>query len=102
MTVQQAVKQNKFISVIIGAIATALLAWGIWVTEASYKVHYVRQVASEKRDVEIKGLCVDIDELKSTDRVVAQEVKELREKIHVNQEKMILMLFEIKKEVRGY
>ncbi len=100
MTVNQAVKNNKMISIIIGTVATGLLMWGVWVTDASYKVHYVRTVITEKRDIQIKNICSDIDALKIVDHYIMQDLKEQREKTNYNQEKMYIMLLDIGKEIK--
>lgn len=101
MTVKQAVKENKFISIIIGTIAAALLTWGVWVTDASYKVHYVSSVITERGDMQIKSLYLNIDELRLFDRWTIQEFKEQKEKINTNHEKVYLMLLDIRKEIKN-
>ncbi len=86
MTVKQAVRNNKAISIILSTIAGGLLAWGIWVTDASYKLHYTKPV-------EMKNICADIDELKKTDR-------EIMDKVDANLEKMYQALLEIQRGMK--
>jgi hypothetical protein len=107
MTVKQAVKENKMISVILGVLASALLAWGIWVTDAAYEVKYGKklvesraEVASLKQDAELKVVCDEIFELKKSDVIFREELKQQRDMIHNNQQEVLRILLNIQKRIR--
>ena len=94
MTVKQAVKENKMVSVILGVLATGLLAWGIWVTDASYTVHYTRSV-------QLSNICADIDNLELGQKEIRIELRDQRTLIATNQEKIYLLLLQIQKGVKS-
>ncbi len=107
MTVKQAVKENKMISAILSILATGLMAWGVWVTDASYQVKYGRQliesraqIAVLKQDAEVKVICEDILSLKATDVILKDELKQQRDMIHNNQQEVLRILLNIQKHVR--
>lgn len=107
MTVKQAVKENKMISIILGILAAGLLSWGVWVTDAAYEVKYGRklmdsraEVSSLKQTAEIKVICDDILSLKSTDIVLRDELKQQRDMIHNNQQEVLKILLSIQKSIR--
>ncbi len=107
MTVKQAVKENKMISIILSVLATGLMAWGIWVTDASYQIKYGRQLIESrqqfavlKQDAEIKVVCEDIFELKKTDIMLRDEIKQQRDMIHNNQQEVLRILLNIQKRIR--
>ncbi len=107
MTVKQAVKENKFISVILGVLAASLMAWGIWVTDASYQIKYggkliesQREIAVLKQDAEVKVLWEDILSLKATDAILQNELKQQRDLIHNNHQEILKILLNIQKSVR--
>ena len=104
MTVKQAVKENKMISVILGVLATGLLAWGIWVTDASYKVHFTSTV-------ELKNICDTVENLKITDEKLKEiieinrvnselEVKEDRKTMAAFQKEILLMFIAIQRQIK--
>ena len=107
MTVKQAITQNKMISAILTVIATGLLAWGIWVTDGVYKIHYGRtliesrqQIADLKRDARLQAACEDIFELKATDVILTQELKRQSETINRNYEKIMDKLIDIQRQIK--
>ena len=104
MTVRQAVKENKMISVILGVIAAGLLAWGVWVTEASYKVHFTSTV-------ELKNVCDTLENLKITDDKLKEvvetnrakselEIKEERQIMAAFQKEILLMFIAIQRQIK--
>ncbi len=107
MTIRQAVKENKMISVILGILATALLTWGVWVTDAAYQVKYGnkfldsrREIASLKQDAEMKVICSDIFELKKADVFIVAEIKDIRETSHKNYQEILKLLLDIQRSQR--
>jgi len=107
MTVKQAVKENKLISAMIGTLFVSLLAWGVWVTDAAYEVKYGgklvasrAEVASLKQNAELKVVCEDIFELKKTDVILREEMKQQRDMIHNNQQEVLRILLNIQKRIR--
>jgi len=107
MTIQTAMKENKLISMILGAIATGLLAWGIWVTDAAYDVKYGKkliesrqEIVSLKQDAIIKLISGDIFELQATDVILKEELKQQRDMIHDNHQKVLKILLDIQRNVR--
>ena len=107
MTVRQAITRNKMISGILGVLATALLAWGIWVTDGVYKVHYGKkliesrqEIADLKRDARLQAACEDIFELKAMDVILTQELKRQSETINRNYEKIMDKLIDIQKQIK--
>jgi len=107
MTVKQAVKENKMISIILGVLASALMAWGIWVTDASYQTKYggklleaQREMAVLKQDATMKVMCDDIFELKKSDGFLVSEIKDLRETGHQNYQEMLKILLNIQKHIK--
>ena len=107
MTVKQAVKENKMISIILGILASSLLAWGIWVTDGSYQIKYGgkliesrREIATLKQDAELKVVCEDIFQLKAKDVILQDELKQQRDMIHNNHQELLKILLSIQKRVR--
>ncbi len=107
MTVKQAVKENKMISVILTILASGLMTWGIWVTDAAYQVKYGKQliesrqaIAVLKQDAEIKVMYDDIFDMKKTDVLLRDELKQQRDMIHNNQQEVLRILLNIQKRIR--
>jgi len=107
MTIGQAVKENKMISAILGVLATGLLAWFIWITDAGYQIKYGgkliesrREIAALKQDAEVKVICDDIFQLKANHIILQEELKQQRDMIHNNQQEVLRILLNIQKRIR--
>lgn len=107
MTVKQAVKENKMISVILTILASGLMAWGIWVTDAAYQVKYGKQliesrqaIAILQQDAIIKVANDDILSLRATDVIMRDELKQQRDMIHNNHQEVLRILLNIQKRIR--
>lgn len=107
MTIRQAVKENKMISIVLTVLASALLAWGVWVTDACYQIKYGRnlidsrrEIADLKQEAELKVACQDIFELKKTDAFLISEIKDIRETSHKNFQEILKLLLDIQRTQR--
>ncbi len=107
MTVKQAVKENKMISIILGVLATGLMAWAVWVTDASYAIHYGNhlvtsneQISIQKSEYEIKSIADEISSLQARDIILADELKQQRDMIHNNHQEILKILLNIQKKMQ--
>ena len=64
--VREFAKNNKFVSIFIGLIASGLLGWGIWVTRGVF--------AGDVHVEKINNICSDVSEVK-------EEVNSLKTKV---------------------
>jgi|SRR3972149_731146 len=98
--IKQFTKENKLVSVIAGIILSALLTWGIWVTNGIFNKSTEIQI--DRKAIEtvlqstnktIQIACNDIDELKKED-------KELRKLIYESNEKILNILLSIQRKIQ--
>ncbi len=96
MTPIKKVMDNKIISGILVALFGLLMAWGIWVTNGNFKTE-AKHAVSQKT---IENVCEDVNELKKDTKEIRVELKEQREIIFGNQEKILERLGLIHKSVK--
>lgn len=81
---KQLAKDNKFATIVIGAVASGLLAWGIWVTQGVFTGDKGFAVHIEK----INNVCMDIAEVKGQVDALRAKVESQSVKLDVQAAKM--------------
>ena len=81
----------------IAILFSLIISWGIWVTTGSFHVESRQNVT----DRDIQEVTRNIDTLEFGQREARIERKELRAIIHKNHQEILMMLFDIKKEVKN-
>lgn len=79
-------------------IMTLLVSWGLWVTNGIFKADK-RQELSDKT---IQTLSQDINQLHIDTKEIKKELKEQRDLIHNNQEKILEKLGDISKVLKRH
>lgn len=85
--------ENKFISGVVLVLLGLFISWGIWVTNGVYKTH-------ETATTTVKTICSDINKLQIDTKEIRLELKEQRELIYINQEKILEKLGGISKSLK--
>ncbi len=100
---------NKIISGILVALFGLLMAWGIWVTNGNYKAKEVQGIPEKIVGIEkaqavsrivIENVRSDVNQLKVDTKEIRVELKEQREIIYGNQEKILERLGAIHRSVK--
>jgi len=73
-----------------------ILGWGAWTTTTIYSVKESGQI----RQNLINNVCSDIDKLQKDVKEINQELKQQRDMIYLNQEKILNQLISIQRHLK--
>jgi len=88
---------NKVVSGVVIAVFSLLMAWGIWVTNGNFRVEKAQAVSQKITE----NVCSDVNQLKGDVKEIRVELKDQREVIYKNQEKILERLGSIHKSVKS-